>query len=113
MREITFLSTSRQCFTSLVCPETVVLSMLFDKTLTVPDIASAVQLKERARPKVPNPFNALALRKQSNEKKVVDKAQQLSTPPPPPPPPSSESQHLFKTVWSMRLQLLGAVRFDL
>ena len=66
--------TSRQCFTSLVCPETVVLSMLFDKNLTVPDIASAVQLEE---PKVPNPYNALALRKQSKEKKVVDKPEQL------------------------------------
>ncbi len=78
----TFLSTSRQCFTSLVCPETVVLSMLFDKTLTVPDIASAVQLEERPRPKVPNPYNALALRKQSKKKnlEVVDKPQQLWEP---------------------------------
>ena len=76
----TFLSTSRQCFTSLVCPETVVLSMLFDKTLTVPDIASAGQLEERPRPKVPNPYNALALHKQSKENKVVNKPQQLWEP---------------------------------
>ena len=80
MRDITFLSTSRQCFISLVCPETVVLSMLFDKNLTVPDIASAVQLENRARPKVANPFNALSLRKQSKEKKVVEKPQQLWEP---------------------------------
>ncbi len=57
MRELTFLSTSRQCFTSLVFPETVVLSMLVDKNLTVSDIASAVQLEERPRPnfKLPGP----------------------------------------------------------
>jgi hypothetical protein len=51
--------------------------MLFDKNLTVPEIASAVQLKERPRPKVPNPYNALGLRKQTRENKVVDKPQQL------------------------------------
>ena len=82
MRDLTFLSTSeaRESFTSLVCPETVVLSMLFDKNLTVPDNASAVQLEERARPKVSNPVNALSLRKKSKEKKIVDKPQQLWAP---------------------------------
>ncbi len=45
--------------------------MLFDKHLTVPDIASAVLLEERPRPKVANPYNTVALRKQSKEKKIV------------------------------------------
>ena len=83
MRQLTFLSTSRQCFTSLVSPETVVVSMLFDKHLKVPDIASAVQIEERPRPKVPNPYNTLALRKQAKEKKekkAVDKIEQLWEP---------------------------------
>jgi hypothetical protein len=80
MKQLTFLSTSRQCFTSLVCPETVVLSMLFDKNLTVPDIASAVQLEERTRPKVANPYNTLALRKQAKEKKVDKKPEQVWEP---------------------------------
>ncbi len=47
--------------------------MLFDKNLTVPDIARAVQLEERPRQKVANPYNTLDLRKQAKEKKVVDK----------------------------------------
>jgi hypothetical protein len=81
MKQLTFLSTSRQCFTSLVCLETVVLSMLFDKNVTVQDIASAVQLEERPRPKVSNPYNTLALRKQAKEKKVVvDKPEQVWEP---------------------------------
>ncbi len=44
--------------------------MLFDKHVTVPDIAGAVQLEERPRPKVANPYNTLALGKQAKEKKV-------------------------------------------
>jgi hypothetical protein len=55
--------------------------MLFDKHLTVPDIASAVQLEERPRLKVANPYNAVALRKQAKEKKVVSiKPEQLWEP---------------------------------
>ena len=54
--------------------------MLFDKNLTVPDIASAVQLEERTRPKVANPYNTLALRKQAKEKKVDKKPEQVWEP---------------------------------
>jgi hypothetical protein len=54
--------------------------MLFDKNLTVPDIASAVQLEERPRPKVANPYNTLALRKQAKEKKVDKKSEQVWEP---------------------------------
>ena len=55
--------------------------MLFDKNVTVPDITSAVQLEERPRPKVANPYNTLALRKQAKEKKaVVDKPEQVWEP---------------------------------
>ncbi len=49
--------------------------------MTVPDIASAVQLEERPRPKAANPYNTLALRKQAQEKKVVAiKPEQLWVP---------------------------------
>ncbi len=54
--------------------------MIFDKNVTVPDIASAVLLEERPRPKVANPYNTLALRKQAKEKKVVDKPEQVWEP---------------------------------
>ena len=56
------------------------LSMLYDKDLTVPDAASAVQLEQRVRAKVPNPFNAAALRAKSKDKKIVDKPEQLRGP---------------------------------
>jgi hypothetical protein len=72
MGDLTFLSTSRERFYSIVCPESVVLSMLFDKNLTVPDSASAVQLEERARATVPNPFNTMSLRAKSKDKKNPD-----------------------------------------
>jgi hypothetical protein len=54
--------------------------MLFDKNLTVPDSASAVQVEDRARAKVPDPFNALSLCKKSKDKKIVDKPTQLWEP---------------------------------
>jgi hypothetical protein len=55
--------------------------MLFDKNVTVPDFASTVLLEERSRPKVANPYNTLALRKQAKEKKaVVDTPEQVWEP---------------------------------
>ena len=53
--------------------------LLFDKHLTVPNIASAVQMQERPRPTVANLYNTVALHK-SKEKKIVDKVEQLWEP---------------------------------
>ena len=44
--------------------------MLYDKDLTVSNAARAVQLEQRVRAKVPNPFNAAALRAKAKEKNL-------------------------------------------
>ena len=43
--ELLFKSTTRECFSSFVSVESVVMSMVFNRDLTVPDTLSAVQLK--------------------------------------------------------------------
>ena len=40
----------------------VIMSMIFNTALTVPDVESAVQIKNRVKAKVQNPFNAGALK---------------------------------------------------
>ena len=42
-----FKCTCRACFTGYVCPENIIMSMIFDKELVVPDKYNAVQIKER------------------------------------------------------------------
>ena len=80
MGQLTFLSTSQECFKNLVCPETVVLSMLYDKKLSVPDKASAVQLEKRIRSKAPNPFNAKKLRETAKHHAKVEPPEQIWEP---------------------------------
>mmetsp|Transcript_33861 Transcript_33861/g.71035 ORF Transcript_33861/g.71035 Transcript_33861/m.71035 type:complete len:102 (-) Transcript_33861:292-597(-) len=70
--DLTFKSTSRECLKSLLFPETIVLSILYNKELTVPDAASSVQLEQKVNAKVVNPFNAVALR--VKEKNQAEKA---------------------------------------
>ena len=69
MGPLTFLSTSCECFKNLVCPETVIVSMLYDKELRVPDKASAVQIEKRVNAPVANPFNAAAIRAKVGKEK--------------------------------------------
>ena len=71
MGDLIFLSTSHECSklesSNLASASKQVVSM-FDKTLTVPDVASAVQLEQRVRAKVQTPYNAAALRAKSKDK---------------------------------------------
>ena len=80
MGQLTFLSTSEECFKNLVCAETVVLSMLYDKDLSVPDKASAVQLEKQIRLKAPNPFNAKQLREAAKKRAKEEPPEQIWEP---------------------------------
>ena len=44
-----FYSVSKECFADYVDVDTVVMSMLFDRNLKVPDAESAVQIPNRAK----------------------------------------------------------------
>ena len=76
--QMLFTSTTRECFSSFVSAETVVMSMLFQPELTVPAVDSKVQLKGRVKAAVANPFNAAALR--AKEKKAIEKVEQMWNP---------------------------------
>ena len=60
--ELLFYSTSQMCFSAYVDVDTVIMSMIFNTALTVPDGESAVQIKNRVKAKVQNPYNAGALK---------------------------------------------------
>ena len=60
--ELLVYSTSQMCFSAYVDADTVIMSMIFNTALTVPDVESAVQIKNRVKAKVQNPFNAGALK---------------------------------------------------
>ena len=60
--ELLFYSTSKMCFLAYVDADTVIMSMIFKTALTVPDGESAVQIKNRVKAKVQNPYNAGALK---------------------------------------------------
>jgi hypothetical protein len=50
------------CFSAYVDADTVIMSMIFNTALTVPDVESAVQIKNRVKAKVQNPYKAGALK---------------------------------------------------
>ena len=82
MGELTFLSISRECFKSLICPETVVLSMMYDKNLIIPDNASAVQLEQsrsEGQSYGSEPIQCGSSSK-AKEKKHVEKTEQIWAP---------------------------------
>ena len=60
--EILFYSTSKECFADYVDVDTVVMSMVFDWNLNVPDAESAVQIPNRAKAKSHTPFDAAKAR---------------------------------------------------
>ena len=69
--ELLFKSTTSECFKSFVSADTVVMSMLFNKELKVPDNLSERQLKQRSRSTAANPFTVkakIAKEKKANEK---------------------------------------------
>ena len=61
--QLLFKSTTRASFSSFVDVDSVVISMLFDSKLTVPDALSARQLKQRKRAIASNPFTTAEQRK--------------------------------------------------
>ena len=63
-----FFSTNRDSFTDYMCIESLACSLLWDPTLQVPDTESIIQLKERERAKLANPFNATKLKLEKLEK---------------------------------------------
>jgi len=69
--DLLFLSTTPECYRSYVSVETVVLSMLFNKDLKVPDSKSKTQLKNREKAKAANPFTLKAI--VAKEKKAAEK----------------------------------------
>jgi hypothetical protein len=69
--DLLFLSTTPECYRSYVSIETVVLSMLFNKDLKVPDSKSATQIKNREKAKAANPFTLRAI--VAKEKKAAEK----------------------------------------
>ena len=110
MGQLTFLSTAQECFKNLVCPSTVIVSMLYDKDLVVPDKASAVQLEKRVKAEVPNPFNMKKLREAAKEQAKVEPPAQIWNPQiqvgkritpaapavnPPPLPPTCCPRHIL------------------
>ena len=54
--QLLFRSTTRECFSAFVSAETIVMSMLFDRDLQVPDASSSIQLQNLFRSKSANPF---------------------------------------------------------
>ena len=60
--KILFYSTSKECFADYVDVDTVVMSMVFDRNLNVPDAESAVQIPNRAKAKSHTPFDAAKAR---------------------------------------------------
>ena len=66
--QLLFKSTTRESFSSFVDVDSVVISMLFDPSLTVPQSLSAKQLKQRERAAVANPFTAADLRTKAKSK---------------------------------------------
>ena len=50
--DLLFYSTSKMCFSENVDANTVVMSMIFNRALTVLEVESAVQLKNRVKAKV-------------------------------------------------------------
>jgi hypothetical protein len=67
-----FFSTNRDSFTDYMCIESLACSLLWDPTLQVPDTESIIQLKERERAKLANPFNATKLKfEKAPEKRKV------------------------------------------
>ena len=76
--DLLFLSTTPECYRSYVSVETVVLSMLFNKDLKVPDSRSATQLKNREKAKAANPFTLRATI--AKEKKAAEKVEQRWAP---------------------------------
>ena len=71
--ELLFNSTTSDCFKSYVSANTVVLSMIFNPQLKVPDNLSDRQLKERSRSKSANPFTVKA--KIARDKKATEKTE--------------------------------------
>ena len=63
--QLLFKSTTRASFSSFVDVDSVVISMLFDSKLTVPDALSARQLKQRKRAIASNPFTTAEQRKKA------------------------------------------------
>ena len=60
--EILFYSTSKECSADYVDVDVVVMSMVFDRNLNVPDAESAVQIPNRAKAKSHTPFDAAKAR---------------------------------------------------
>ena len=73
--KILFYSVSKECFADYVDVDTVVMSMLFDRNLKVPDAESAVQIPNRAKTKSHNPFDA-------SKAKMKDRAESPDRPAP-------------------------------
>ena len=71
--ELLFKSTTADCFKSFVSADTVVVSMIFNPELKVPDNLSDRQLKERSRSKSANPFTVKA--KIARDKKATEKTE--------------------------------------
>ena len=71
---VSFFSKARhvKSFSSFVDGDSVVITILFDKNVTVPDTLSARQLKQRERAIIANPFTAADLRKKEKECKAKD-----------------------------------------
>ena len=73
--QMLFRCSCRDSHRSLVCPESVAVSMLFDPTLKVPDDERSGRVKARVQEKLTNPFNAERERKrrEKEEKEETEK----------------------------------------
>ena len=70
-----WLCTCADVYQSYCCVESVVLSMLFNPALEVPDNARLKQLKERERAAHANPFNAARFDIEKKKEKERKKAE--------------------------------------
>ena len=75
--QMVWLCMCADAYQSYCCVESVVLSLLFNPALEVPDIARLKQLKERERVAHANPFNAAMFDIEKKEKQERKKAEKL------------------------------------
>jgi hypothetical protein len=75
-----FFSASSDCFTDYMCSDSLACSMLWDPALEVPDKENIIQIKDRERAKLDNPFNAGKLKIVMADEKRKDKSSAVWAP---------------------------------
>ena len=75
-----FFSTHRDCFTHYICIDSLACSLLWDPALEVPDTESIIQIKDRERAKLANPFNATKLKFEKAAEKPKGKSSAVWAP---------------------------------